>query len=163
MRDYDGVFGIALNLFCVQATIGHPLTVYSKDGQVPSCHLKLHWSVFCKQSGQNLWKVFQKPDSQISNDIGVWVYFSKTSQNPLRKFKKFNALVEKILGKYNLCLKLDNRREYFLKNFDKIFMQEGSNHQETIPYAPWKSGVDYIYDSHNRGMCEKQAQHVYVG
>ena len=31
--DYDGVFGTALNRFCVQAAIGHPLTVYGLGGQ----------------------------------------------------------------------------------------------------------------------------------
>lgn len=34
--DYDGVFGTALNRFCVQAAVGHPLTVYGKGGQVRS-------------------------------------------------------------------------------------------------------------------------------
>jgi UDP-sulfoquinovose synthase len=31
--DYDAVFGTVLNRFCVQAAIGHPLTVYGKGGQ----------------------------------------------------------------------------------------------------------------------------------
>jgi len=31
--DYDEVFGTVLNRFCVQAAIGHPLTVYGKGGQ----------------------------------------------------------------------------------------------------------------------------------
>lgn len=31
--DYDGVFGTALNRFCIQAAVGHPLTVYGKGGQ----------------------------------------------------------------------------------------------------------------------------------
>jgi UDP-sulfoquinovose synthase len=31
--DYDEVFGTALNRFCLQAIIGHPLTVYGKGGQ----------------------------------------------------------------------------------------------------------------------------------
>jgi UDP-sulfoquinovose synthase len=31
--DYDGVFGTVLNRFCVQAVIGHPLTVYGTGGQ----------------------------------------------------------------------------------------------------------------------------------
>jgi UDP-sulfoquinovose synthase len=31
--DYDEVFGTALNRFCVQAAIGHPLTVYGTGGQ----------------------------------------------------------------------------------------------------------------------------------
>ncbi|MEM6840528.1 MAG: NAD-dependent epimerase/dehydratase family protein [Cyanobacteria bacterium P01_C01_bin.120] len=31
--DYDGVFGTALNRFCIQAAVGHPLTVYGKGKQ----------------------------------------------------------------------------------------------------------------------------------
>jgi UDP-sulfoquinovose synthase len=31
--DYDGVFGTALTRFCIQAAIGHPLTVYGTGGQ----------------------------------------------------------------------------------------------------------------------------------
>ena len=31
--DYDEVFGTVLNRFCVQAVIGHPLTVYGSGGQ----------------------------------------------------------------------------------------------------------------------------------
>jgi UDP-sulfoquinovose synthase len=31
--DYDAVFGTVLNRFCVQAVVGHPLTVYGKGGQ----------------------------------------------------------------------------------------------------------------------------------
>jgi UDP-sulfoquinovose synthase len=31
--DYDHIFGTVLNRFCVEAAIGHPLTVYGKGGQ----------------------------------------------------------------------------------------------------------------------------------
>lgn len=31
--DYDQIYGTALNRFCVQAAIGHPLTVYGRGGQ----------------------------------------------------------------------------------------------------------------------------------
>ena len=31
--DYDGLFGTVLNRFCVQAVVGHPLTVYGAGGQ----------------------------------------------------------------------------------------------------------------------------------
>ena len=34
--DYDGVFGTALNRFCIQAAIRHPLTVYGSGGQTRS-------------------------------------------------------------------------------------------------------------------------------
>ena len=35
--DYDEVFGTVLNRFCVQAVIGHPLTVYGSGGQTLVC------------------------------------------------------------------------------------------------------------------------------
>ncbi|HZJ29339.1 MAG TPA: NAD-dependent epimerase/dehydratase family protein [Solirubrobacterales bacterium] len=35
--DYDETFGTVLNRFCVQAVIGHPLTVYGKGGQTRGC------------------------------------------------------------------------------------------------------------------------------
>jgi len=31
--DYDEIFGTSLNRFCVEAAVGHPLTVYGKGGQ----------------------------------------------------------------------------------------------------------------------------------
>ena len=31
--DYDHIFGTVLNRFCIQAAIGHPLTVYGRGGQ----------------------------------------------------------------------------------------------------------------------------------
>ena len=31
--DYDEIFGTVLNRFCIQAAVGHPLTVYGKGGQ----------------------------------------------------------------------------------------------------------------------------------
>ena len=31
--DYDEVFGTALNRFCAEAAVGHPITVYGKGGQ----------------------------------------------------------------------------------------------------------------------------------
>jgi UDP-sulfoquinovose synthase len=31
--DYDGIWGTCLNRYCVQAVVGHPLTVYGKGGQ----------------------------------------------------------------------------------------------------------------------------------
>jgi UDP-sulfoquinovose synthase len=34
--DYDGLFGTVLNRFCVEAVVGHPLTVYGAGGQTRS-------------------------------------------------------------------------------------------------------------------------------
>jgi UDP-sulfoquinovose synthase len=44
--DYDHVFGTALNRFCVQAALGHPLTVYG-DGTQTRGYLDLRDSVRC--------------------------------------------------------------------------------------------------------------------
>ena len=46
--DYDGVFGTALNRFCVQAAVGHPLTVYGKGGQVLFCYFFHSFCIWCK-------------------------------------------------------------------------------------------------------------------
>ncbi len=35
--DYDEIFGTVLNRFCIQAAVGHPLTVYGKGGQTRGC------------------------------------------------------------------------------------------------------------------------------
>jgi UDP-sulfoquinovose synthase len=43
---YDEVFGTALNRFCVQAVIGHPLTVYGKGGQTRG-YLNIRDTVQC--------------------------------------------------------------------------------------------------------------------
>ncbi|VVC06050.1 GDP-mannose 4,6-dehydratase [uncultured archaeon] len=44
--DFDEVFGTAINRFCAQAVIGHPLTVYGKGGQTRG-FLALEDSVQC--------------------------------------------------------------------------------------------------------------------
>jgi UDP-sulfoquinovose synthase len=44
--DYDEVFGTVLNRFCVQAAVGHPLTVYGKGGQTRG-YLDIRDTVHC--------------------------------------------------------------------------------------------------------------------
>ncbi len=44
--DYDHVFGTALNRFCVQAALEHPLTVYGSGGQT-RCFLNIRDTVRC--------------------------------------------------------------------------------------------------------------------
>ncbi len=47
--DYDHVFGTALNRFCVQAALEHPLTVYGSGGQT-RCFLNIRDTVRCVES-----------------------------------------------------------------------------------------------------------------
>jgi UDP-sulfoquinovose synthase len=46
--DFDGVFGTVVNRFCVQADIGHPLTVYGKGGQTRG-YINLRDSLRCME------------------------------------------------------------------------------------------------------------------
>jgi UDP-sulfoquinovose synthase len=43
---YDEVFGTALNRFCVQAVVGHPLTVYGQGGQTRG-YLNIRDTIAC--------------------------------------------------------------------------------------------------------------------
>ncbi|KAJ3669305.1 hypothetical protein LUZ60_011255 [Juncus effusus] len=73
--DYDGIFGTALNRFCVQAAVGHPLTVYGKGGQTRG-YLDIRDTVQCVElaianpANQGEFRVFNQFTEQFSvNDL----------------------------------------------------------------------------------------------
>jgi UDP-sulfoquinovose synthase len=77
--DYDGVFGTALNRFCIQAAIAHPLTVYGKGGQTRG-FLDIRDTVRCielaianpAQAGE--FRVFNQFTEQFSvSDLAIMV------------------------------------------------------------------------------------------
>ncbi len=69
--DYDEVFGTVLNRFCVQAAIGHPLTVYGKGGQTRG-FLDIRDTVRCVEiaclnpAGQGECRVYNQFTEQFS-------------------------------------------------------------------------------------------------
>jgi UDP-sulfoquinovose synthase len=69
--DYDEVFGTALNRFCVQAAIQHPLTVYGKGGQTRG-FLDIRDTVRCVElacqntAGRGEYRVFNQFTEQFS-------------------------------------------------------------------------------------------------
>jgi len=69
--DYDDVFGTALNRFCVQAMIGHPLTVYGKGGQTRG-YLNILDTLQCVElavlhpAGRGEFRVFNQFTEQFS-------------------------------------------------------------------------------------------------
>jgi UDP-sulfoquinovose synthase len=69
--DYDEVFGTVLNRFCVQAAIGHPLTVYGKGGQTRG-FLDIRDTVRCVElaclnpAGKGEFRVFNQFTEQFS-------------------------------------------------------------------------------------------------
>jgi UDP-sulfoquinovose synthase len=73
--DYDEVFGTALNRFCLQAVIGHPLTVYGKGGQTRG-YLNIVDTIQCIElasanpAGAGEFRVFNQFTEQFSvNDL----------------------------------------------------------------------------------------------
>jgi UDP-sulfoquinovose synthase len=69
--DYDEVFGTALNRFCLQAVIGHPLTVYGKGGQTRG-YLNIVDTLRCVElatmnpPGEREYRVFNQFTEQFS-------------------------------------------------------------------------------------------------
>ncbi|XP_022853775.1 UDP-sulfoquinovose synthase, chloroplastic-like [Olea europaea var. sylvestris] len=69
--DYDAVFGTALNRFCVQAAVDHPLTVYGKGGQTRG-YLDIRDTVQCVElaianpAQQGEFRVFNQFTEQFS-------------------------------------------------------------------------------------------------
>jgi UDP-sulfoquinovose synthase len=69
--DYDEVFGTALNRFCLQAVIGHPLTVYGKGGQTRG-YLNILDTLRCVElaaenpPGEGEYRVFNQFTEQFS-------------------------------------------------------------------------------------------------
>jgi UDP-sulfoquinovose synthase len=69
--DYDQVFGTALNRFCVQAAVGHPLTVYGSGGQTRG-FLDIRDTVRCVElavanpASQGEFRVFNQFTEQFS-------------------------------------------------------------------------------------------------
>jgi UDP-sulfoquinovose synthase len=77
--DYDGIYGTALNRFCIQAAIGHPLTVYGKGGQTRA-FLDIRDTVRCVElaiespAKQGEFRVFNQFTELFSiNDIALKV------------------------------------------------------------------------------------------
>ena len=69
--DYDEYFGTVLNRFCVQAAVGHPLTVYGKGGQTRG-FLNIRDTIQCVElavdnpAGAGEYRVFNQFTEQFS-------------------------------------------------------------------------------------------------
>jgi hypothetical protein len=69
------------------------------------------------------------------------VYFLKTKDEVLEKFKAYQALSENITGKKIKILRSDNGGEYMSGNFTKYCSNKGILQQTTAPYTPEQNGV----------------------
>ena len=152
--DYDGVFGTALNRFCIQAAIGHPLTVYGKGGQTRG-FLDIRDTVRCvelaianpAQSGE--FRVFNQFTEQFSvgdlalmvkkagNAIGLNVEINHLDNPRVEKEEHyFNAKNTKLLDLGLQPHLLSDSLLDSLLNF-AIKYQTRVDHKQILPKVSW--------------------------
>lgn len=152
--DYDGVFGTALNRFCIQAAIAHPLTVYGKGGQTRG-FLDIRDTVRCvelaianpAQAGE--FRVFNQFTEQFSvgdlalmvkkagNAIGLNVEINHLDNPRVEKEEHyFNAKNTKLLDLGLQAHLLSDSLLDSLLNF-AIKYQERVDHKQILPKVSW--------------------------
>lgn len=153
--DYDGVFGTALNRFCIQASIGHPLTVYGKGGQTRG-FLDIRDTVRCIELAVNHpaeageFRVFNQFTEQFSvgdlalmvqnagNAIGLKVEIDHLDNPRIEKEEHyFNAKNTKLLDLGLVPHYLSDSLIDSLLNF-AVKYQNRVNHGEILPKVTWK-------------------------
>ncbi|MBN3922875.1 NAD-dependent epimerase/dehydratase family protein [Nostoc sp. NMS4] len=152
--DYDGVFGTALNRFCIQAAIGHPLTVYGKGGQTRG-FLDIRDTVRCvelaianpAEAGE--FRVFNQFTEQFSvgdlalmvkkagNAMGLKVEINHLDNPRVEKEEHyFNAKNTKLLDLGLQPHLLSDSLLDSLLNF-AIKYQERVDHKQIMPKVSW--------------------------
>jgi hypothetical protein len=71
----------------------------------------------------------------------TFVYFLKTKDEALARFKEFKALAENQTGKRIKTLRSDNGGEFISKTFNQYLISCGIQRQTTAPYSPEQNGV----------------------
>jgi transposase InsO family protein len=71
----------------------------------------------------------------------TWVYFLKSKDEVLGKFKEFKALVENLFERKIMLLRSDNGREYTSNEFGSFCRDAGIKRELTAPYNPQQNGV----------------------
>jgi transposase InsO family protein len=71
----------------------------------------------------------------------TWVYFLKSKDEVLSKFKEFKALRENLSERKIKILKSDNGGEYTSKEFVNFCKDVGIKRELTTPYNPQQNGV----------------------
>jgi transposase InsO family protein len=81
----------------------------------------------------------------------TWVYFLKSKDEVLRKFKEFKALVENISERKIKILRSDSGGEYTSNEFGIFCRDVGIKRELTTPYNPQQNGV---VERNNRTIME---------
>ena len=156
--DYDGVFGTALNRFCIQAAIAHPLTVYGKGGQTRG-FLDIRDTVRCVElaianpADAGKFRVFNQFTEQFSvGDIALMVKKAGNAIGLNVEVRHLdNPRVEQEEHYYNAkntnLLELGLQPHYLsdslldsLLNF-AIKYQHHVDHNQILPKVTWRHGT----------------------
>lgn len=71
----------------------------------------------------------------------MFVYFLKSRDEILDKFKEFKSFLENQSGKNLKALRSDNGREYLSGAFEQLLVNSGIKRQLTVPHTPQQNGV----------------------
>lgn len=153
--DYDGVFGTALNRFCIQAAIGHPLTVYGSGGQTRAL-LDIRDTVRCIEiaiknpANPGEFRVFNQFTEMFSiNDLAMMVKKAGNTmgldvevnnlENPRVELEEhyFNAKNTKLL---DLGLQPHNLSDSLLDSLLNVAVKykERVDHKQILPKVSWR-------------------------
>uniref|UniRef100_A0A5S6QGT0 Integrase catalytic domain-containing protein n=1 Tax=Trichuris muris TaxID=70415 RepID=A0A5S6QGT0_TRIMR len=81
-----------------------------------------------------------------------FVYFLKSKDEALKKFKEFVAFVERKTSTKVKCLRTDNGKEYLNDSFAEFLKDNGIRHERSVPDTPQQNG---IAERLNRTLVEK--------
>ena len=157
--DYDGVFGTALNRFCIQAAIAHPLTVYGRGGQTRG-FLDIRDTVRCVElaianpADAGKFRVFNQFTEQFSvGDLALMVKKAGNAMGMNVEVRHLdNPRVEQEEHYYNAkntnLLELGLQPHYLsdslldsLLNF-AIKYQNHVDHNQILPKVTWRRGTN---------------------
>jgi UDP-sulfoquinovose synthase len=155
--DYDEYFGTVLNRFCVQAVIGHPLTVYGEGGQTRG-FLNIRDTLRCVElaitnpAKLGEYRVFNQFTEQFSvSELAALVKHSaehvgmdievRTYPNPRVEAERhyYNATHTKLL---DLGLQPHHLGEELVQSMLRIIQRHGDRviERAILPHTTWKAG-----------------------
>ncbi|MCI27168.1 retrovirus-related pol polyprotein from transposon tnt 1-94, partial [Trifolium medium] len=71
----------------------------------------------------------------------MWIYLIQTKDEVFDVFKRFKALVENQSSKRMKILITDGGGEYTSKKFESFCVENGVEHEVTVPYTPQHNGL----------------------
>ena len=88
-----------------------------------------------------------------------WVYFLKSKEQTLGKFKAWKTLIEKQTFEQVKCLRIDNGLELCSEKYNNFCKEHGIVRHQTVRYTPQQNGV---VERLNRTIMDKVSVGIYI-